>query len=451
MSSKKNAMTTQTLQAPDEAAQTTAKTEEKKSDLYFERAKKVIPGGVNSPARACKSVNSNPLFIEKADAAYIYDVDGNEYIDYVGSWGAMILGHKHPRVMEALEDAIRNSTSFGAPTLAEVELAELVCKLMPSIEMLRLVNSGTEACMSAARLARAHTGRSIIVKFDGCYHGHSDSFLIKAGSGVATLGIAGSPGVPDELAQLTLSLPFNNLGAVEKAFKEHKEKIAAVFVEPIVGNAGLILPTEGYLAGLRELCNSHGALLVFDEVMTGFRVAAGGAQEKYGIKPDLTCLGKIIGGGLPVGAYGGRKDIMEKIAPQGDVYQAGTLSGNPLAVSAGLAQLKALQDPGIYTRLEEATRKLAEGIQEIGKKAKAGIQVSHVPGMLTVFFADKPVFDFESAKKADTEKFARFWQELVKRGIYWPPSQFEAAFVSLEHRNAEIDRTLQQIKEALSS
>ena len=424
------------------------KAEESKSERYFERAKKVIPGGVNSPARSCKSVNSHPLFIDRADAAYIYDVDGNEYIDYVGSWGAMILGHKHPRVMEALEDAIQKSSSFGAPTLHEVEFAELVCKLIPSIEMLRMVNSGTEACMSAARLARAFTGRSLIIKFDGCYHGHADSFLIKAGSGLATLGISGSPGVPEEFAQLTLSLPYNDLGAVEKAFKEHKNKIAAVFIEPVVGNAGLITPTDGYLAGLRELCTANGALLVFDEVMTGFRVALGGAQEKYGIKPDLTCLGKVIGGGLPVGAYGGRRDIMERVAPSGDVYQAGTLSGNPLAVRAGMAQLRVLQHAGAYAVLEERTKRLAEGIQEIGKKAK--IQVSWVPGMLTVFFCDKPVYDFESAKKADTEKFAKFWQELIKRGVYWPPSQFEAAFVSFEHRNCEIDKTLAAIKEVLS-
>jgi glutamate-1-semialdehyde 2,1-aminomutase len=290
----------------------------------------------------------------------------------------------------------------------------------------------------------------MIIKFDGCYHGHADSFLIKAGSGVATLGISGSPGVPDAFANLTVSVPFNNLGALEKAFKEYKNQIAAVFIEPVVGNAGLITPTEGYLAGVRELCTTHGALLVFDEVMTGFRVALGGAQERYSIKPDLSCFGKIIGAGLPVGAYGGKREIMERIAPCGDVYQAGTLSGNPLAVRAGLANLKALQRPGLYKQLEERTAQLADGISEIGKKAKAGIQVAHVPGMITVFFTDKPVIDFESAKKANTEKFAKFWQELVQRGIYWPPSQFEAAFLSLEHRNAEIEQTLAAIKEVLS-
>jgi len=442
-------MTTPTLTVAEQPKDNETKSQ-RKSEKYFERAQKVIPGGVNSPARACKAVHATPVFIDRADGAYMYDVDGNEYLDYVGSWGALILGHKHPRIMEAIEDAVRLSTSYGAPTLAEIEMAELVGKIMPSIEMLRLVNSGTEACMSAARLARAFTNRSMIVKFDGCYHGHSDSFLVKAGSGLATLGISSSPGVPEEISKLTISVPYNDLGALEKAFKEHKDKIAAVFVEPIVGNAGLILPTEGYLTGLRDLCTKYGALLVFDEVMTGFRVALGGAQAKYNVKPDLTCLGKIIGAGLPIGAYGGRRDIMERIAPVGDVYQAGTLSGNPLAVKAGLAQLKALQESNVHKHLEERTQKLAEGIQEIGKKTKTGIQVAHVPGMLTVFFNDKPVIDFESAKKSDTEKFAKFWQGLLQKGIYWPPSQFEAAFVSTEHRNRELDATLDAIKEVLS-
>ncbi len=441
-------MTTQTLPAPENTS--ADKVHQSKSEKYFERAEKVIPGGVNSPARACKAVDSKPIFIDSADGSCLIDVDGKEYIDYVGSWGAMILGHNHPKVMQALEDAIQQSTSYGAPTLAEVEYAELICKLMPNIEMLRLVNSGTEACMSVARLARAFTGRNMILKFDGCYHGHADSFLVKAGSGVATLGIAGSPGVPEELAKLTLSVPYNDLAAVEKAFKEHKDQIAAVIIEPIVGNSGLIVPTDGYLAGLRELCTAQGVLLIFDEVMTGFRVALGGAQAKYSIKPDLTCLGKVIGGGLPVGAYGGRRDIMERIAPLGDVYQAGTLSGNPLAVKAGLAQLRALQDPGTHAILEEHTKRLAEGIQEIAKKSKVAVQVAYVTGMLTVFFNDKPVIDFESAKKSDTEKFAKFWQELIKKGIYWPPSQFESAFVSMEHRTVVIDKTLAAMREVLS-
>lgn len=421
-----------------------------KSESLFERAQKVIPGGVNSPARACKAVGATPRFMQRADAAYIFDVDGNAYIDYVGSWGAQVLGHKHPRVMEAIEDALQCSTSFGAPTQAEVELAELVTRIVPSVQMLRLVNSGTEACMSAIRLARAFTGRQLVIKFDGCYHGHADSFLIKAGSGVATLGIAGSPGVPDELAKLTMSIPFNDLAALEKSFKEQKDSVACVIVEPVVGNSGVILPTEGYLTGLRELCTRYGALLVFDEVMTGFRVAAGGAQQKYEIKPDLTCFGKIIGGGLPVGGYGGRRDIMERVAPVGDVYQAGTLSGNPLATAAGLAQLRVLQAPGQYERLEAKTKQLAEGISEILKESKEKAQVVWTCGMLTVFFTDKPVIDFASAQKADTDRFAKFWGKMLDRGIYWPPSQFEAAFVSLEHGRKEIDETLAAVKQALS-
>lgn len=448
MSSKKIAMTTPTLSAAEDAKVQA----DPKSAKYFERACKVIPGGVNSPARACKAVEAaNPVFFENADGPYLYDIDGREFLDYVCSWGAMVLGHKHPRVMEAIEDAVRMSTSYGAPTVAEVELAELICKLMPSIEMVRLVNSGTEACMSAARLARAFTGRNLIVKFDGCYHGHADSFLVKSGSGPATLGISGSPGVPDQIAALTLSLPYNNLEAVEKAFKEHKDQIAAVFVEPVLGNSGLILPAEGFLSGLREACTANGALLVFDEVMTGFRVALGGAQEKYKVKPDLTCLGKVIGGGLPIGAYGGRKDIMERVAPCGDVYQAGTLSGNPAAVKAGLAQLRVLSEPGLYTQLEEQTKKLADGIEELAKSAKAPVQVVHTAGMITVFFNDKPVVDFESAKKSDTQKFARFWQALLNKGVYWPPSQFEAAFVSLEHRKSEIESTLEAMKDVFST
>ncbi|MBY0357811.1 MAG: glutamate-1-semialdehyde 2,1-aminomutase [Candidatus Obscuribacterales bacterium] len=421
-----------------------------KSEKLFERAKKVIPGGVNSPVRACKSVKSNPLFISRADGAYLFDVDGVPYVDYIGSWGAMLLGHKHPRVMEAIEDAVQLGTSFGAPTEKEVEVAELISRLVPSMELVRMVNSGTEACMSALRLARAYTKRSMVIKFDGCYHGHADSFLVKAGSGLATLGISSSPGIPEELTKLTLSLPYNDLSVVEKAFKEYKNKIAAVFIEPVVGNAGLIMPAEGYLSGLRELCTDNGALLVFDEVMTGFRVARGGAQEKYNIKPDLTCLGKVIGGGLPVGAYGGRREIMEKVAPSGDVYQAGTLSGNPLAMSAGLAQLKVVQSPTVYERLEAKTKHLADGISEIVKKTKTQAQVVYTSGMICLFFTSKPVTDFESAKNCDTDKFAEFWQGMIQKGIYWPPSQFESAFVSLEHGKYEIETTLAAIKEVLS-
>lgn len=421
-----------------------------RSQQLFERAQQVIPGGVNSPVRACKAVNSHPIFMSRADAAWMYDVDGNAYVDYVGSWGAMILGHQHPRVMEGVEEAIRSSTSFGAPTLLEIEIAELVLKMMPSIEMVRFVNSGTEACMSAIRLARAFTKRPMVIKFDGCYHGHADSFLIKAGSGLATLGISSSPGIPDELSKLTLSLPFNDQNALQQAFKEHKDKIAAVIVEPIMGNAGLIVPNEGYLSAMRDLCTANGALLIFDEVMTGFRVAAGGAQQKYKITPDLTCLGKVIGGGLPVGAYGGRKDIMQRVAPAGDVYQAGTLSGNPVAMAAGLAQLRVLNTPGAYEQLEQKTARLAEGIREIVEKSKVDAQVLHVTGMLGVFFTSKHVTDFESAKSCDTERFAKVWQALLQNGVYWPPSQFEAAFVSLEHGNREIDATLAGFKAALA-
>ncbi len=341
----------------------------KKSHRLFERAKQVIPGGVNSPARSCQAVGAMPVFIKGADGAHIYDVDGESYIDYVCSWGPMVLGHKHPQVMEAIEHALAHGTSFGAPCPAEVEMAELICKTMPSIEMIRMVNSGTEATMSALRLARAYTNKSMIIKFDGCYHGHADSLLVKAGSGLATLGIASSPGVPEELIKLTISLPYNNLDAVKKAFKEKKD-IAAVIVEPIVGNSGLILPQPGFLEGLRELCTANGALLIFDEVITGFRVAVGGAQELYKIKPDLTCLGKIIGAGMPVGAYGGKREIMEMIAPLGNVYQAGTLSGNPLAMAAGLAQFKALQSPLPYKMLEANTSRLAEGLKGLAKKVR---------------------------------------------------------------------------------
>ncbi len=421
----------------------------KKSHRLFERAKHVIPGGVNSPVRSFLAVGHTPVFIKSADGAYLTDVDGESYIDYVGSWGPMVLGHKHPYVMEAIEYAMANGTSFGAPCPAEVEIAELICKTMASIEMIRMVNSGTEATMSAIRLARAYTDKSTIIKFDGCYHGHGDSFLINAGSGLATLGIASSAGVPEALAKLTISLPYNNLESVLAAFKEHKD-IAAVILEPIVGNAGLILPKPGFLEGLRELCTKHGAVLIFDEVMTGFRVSKGGAQELYKIKPDLTCLGKIIGGGLPVGAYGGKKEIMEMVAPLGKVYQAGTLSGNPLAMAAGLAQLKLLQSPLTYKMLESNTNRLADGLKTI-KSKKVPLQVVHTNGMITVFFTKEPVTDLQSAKAADTEVFAKVWRHLLKEGIYWPPSQFEAAFISTVHSKHDIDKTIQAFETAITN
>lgn len=420
-----------------------------RSQALFERAQERIPGGVNSPARACKAVDSDPIFIERADGSIMVDVDGNEYIDYVGSWGPMILGHRHPRVLEAIEEALMRGTSFGAPCRSEVELAELVCEFMPSIEMVRMVNSGTEATMSAIRLARAFTGRDMIIKFDGCYHGHADSFLVKAGSGLATLGLASSPGVPAELLKMTISLPFNNLDEVRKAFDENKDAIAAVIVEPVVGNAGVILPAKGFLEGLADLCREHGCLLIFDEVMTGFRVARGGAQELYEIKPDLTCLGKVIGAGLPVGAYGGRKEIMEMVAPRGEVYQAGTLSGNPLAMSGGLAQLRVLKDRRNYDRLKDMTDRLVEGIKKGASDAGVHVSIASVCGMLSVFFMKGEVTDFESAKKSDTELFTRVWKMLLEKGVYWPPSQFEAAFLSLMHTPADLEKTIRAFAETL--
>lgn len=421
-----------------------------RSQRLFEKAKQFIPGGVNSPVRACKSVGADPIFIERADGAHMFDVDNNRYIDYCGSWGPMILGHRHPRVLEAIEDTLQLGTSFGAPCRQEGELAELICHIMPNIEMVRMVNSGTEACMSAIRLARAFTKRSMIVKFDGCYHGHGDSFLIKAGSGLATLGISSSPGVPEELSKLTISIPYNDTDALQKVFKEHGDKIAAVIVEPVVGNSGLIVPIDGFLTSMRELCTKNGALLIFDEVMTGFRVALGGAQELYKIKPDLTCLGKIIGGGLPVGAYGGRKDIMEMVAPLGPVYQAGTLSGNPLAMAAGIAQLRALQAPHTHEQLAAKTKQLAEGLESLAKKAPVPIKVVHVPGMIGVFITNGNITNLAEAQKCDTEAFARLWRGLIERGVYWPPSQFEAAFISLVHSRRDIDDTLKAFEESLA-
>lgn len=412
------------------------------------RAEAVIPGGVNSPARALKAVGADPIYFDRGDGPYLFDVDGNRFIDYVGSWGPMILGHCHPRVLEAIESTVAHGTSFGAPCRQEVEMAELVCQLIPSIEMVRMVNSGTEATMSAIRVARAFTKRDIIVKFEGCYHGHGDSFLAKAGSGLATLGISSCPGVPEEATKLTITIPFNDLDAVKKVFKEHSKEIAAVILEPVVGNAGLILPQDGFLKGLRDITEKEGALLIFDEVMTGFRVALGGAQARYEIKPDLTTLGKIIGGGLPVGAYGGRKDIMKMIAPSGSVYQAGTLSGNPLAMAAGLAQLKMLQQPETYVKLNNKTELLAKGLTAIAEK-KGGMRVAHITGMITVFFTDKEVIDFETAKKSDTDKFAKVWRKLAEKGIYWPPSQFEAAFVSTVHSSKDIEETLKAFEESV--
>ena len=407
------------------------------SGELFRRAQAVIPGGVNSPVRAFRGVGGDPIFIARGEGSHIFDVDGNEFIDYVGSWGPLLLGHRHPAVIRALEEALEIGTSFGAPTGREVELAEEIRDAVPSIEMARLVNSGTEATMSAIRLARGFTGRDLTVKFEGCYHGHVDSLLVKAGSGMATLGIADTQGVPRAFCDTTIALPFNSVDALEQAFKAHGANIASAIVEPVVGNMGCVPPAPGFLPALREITARHGALLIFDEVMTGFRLARGGAQELYGIRPDLTTLGKVIGGGLPIGAYGGRADIMRRIAPSGPVYQAGTLSGNPLAVSAGLAMLRHIQaHPGIYAQLESRGARLASS-------APAGVTVNRVGSMFTFFFTDQPVTDYESAKRSDTARFGRFFRLMLERGIYLAPSQFEAAFLSAAHSEADIDRTIE--------
>jgi len=420
-----------------------------RSKEYFKRALKSIPGGVNSPVRACKAVKADPIFFERGEGAYLIDVDGNRYIDYVCSWGPLILGHAHPEVIGSIYFASKKGTSFGAPTWQEVELAELIKNSITSIEKIRLVNSGTEATMSAIRLARAYTGRKKIIKFEGCYHGHVDSLLVKAGSGLATFGIPATPGVPEELTSHTLNLPFNDFSAVEKAFLEYGKEIAAVIVEPIPGNMGVVLPENGFLEFLREITQKYEALLIFDEVITGFRIGPSGAQGKYGINPDLTCLGKIIGGGLPVGAYGGKEEIMNLVSPEGPVYQAGTLSGNPIAVAAGIATLKELLKPGTYERLEYISEKLERGIREVLKELKLPYQINRAGSMLTLFFTEKEVKDFQSALTSDTEKFAIFWQKMLEEGIYLPPSQFEAWFVSLSHGEKEIEKTISAIYKVL--
>lgn len=412
-----------------------------RSEALFERARKVIPGGVNSPVRAFRSVGGTPPFIVRGEGASLFDADGNSYLDYVGSWGPLLLGHRHPAILAALEDALRCGTSFGAPTERELELAEAICEAIPSVEMVRLVNSGTEATMSAIRLARGYTGRQMILKFEGCYHGHVDSLLVKAGSGVATLGIPDTAGVPSSFADTTIAAPYNSLEAVEHAFRKHGDRIAAVIVEPVAGNMGCVPPARGFLQGLRALTAQHGTLLIFDEVMTGFRLSYGGAQQLYGVQPDLTTLGKVIGGGLPVGAYGGRADIMAHVAPSGPVYQAGTLSGNPLAVAAGLATLRYLRNhPEIYGDLERRTAELAAA-------APAGVTVNRVGSMFTFFFTDQPVTDYASARRSDTGRFARFFHFLLERGIYFPPSQFESAFLSAAHTDEDIRRTAEAIRD----
>ncbi len=424
----------------------------KQSRNLQKRAEQLIPGGVNSPVRAFRSVGSEPPFLIRGEGAHVWDADGNRYIDYVGSWGPLILGHAEPSVIEAVVQAARNGTSFGASTPTEAELAALVIEAFPAIEKVRFVSSGTEATMSAIRLARAATGRKMIVKFEGCYHGHSDALLVKAGSGVATLGIPGSAGVPEEFVEFTLALPYNNEGAVEEAFSKFKGQIACVIVEPVVGNMGCVLPTPGYLQALRLITARDGALLIFDEVMTGFRVAFGGASELYNVKPDLTTLGKIIGGGLPVGAYGGSAKLMDMIAPIGPVYQAGTLSGNPLAMAAGIAtlcQLKANREQ-FYRQLDEMSGKLVAGVVTAAKEAGVAMTANRVGSMFTFFFTDKQVKDWETAATCDTAKFGRFHGAMMDAGVWLPPSQFEAAFLSIAHTQGDIDDTLAAAREALA-
>src|SRR5437867_11894493 len=421
------------------------------SESLFAAAQRLIPGGVNSPVRAFKGVGGSPFFVDRAEGARIVDVDGRSYIGCLGSWGPLILGHAAPAVVEALGETARRGTSYGAPTAQEVEMAERIGRAVPSMEMLRLVSSGTEAAMSAIRVARGATGRDLIIKFDGCYHGHADSLLVKAGSGGATFGIPDSAGVPAALAALTLALPFNDLGAVSRAFDARRGEVGAVLVEPVAGNMGVVPPAPGFLAGLRELCTRHGALLVFDEVITGFRVAPGGAQALYSVRPDLTCLGKIIGGGLPVGAYGGSRELMSHVAPLGAVYQSGTLSGNPLAVAAGLASLRALEDPAAYDRLERLGALFQRGITEAAAAAGIPVAVNRVGSMLTAFFSDGPVTDYLSARRADTARYARFFHGMLERGVFLAPSQFEAAFVSLAHSDTDIAFAARAAADALAA
>lgn len=414
-----------------------------KSTELFSRAKKTIPGGVNSPVRACRSVGCDPVFIDSAEGAILRDADGNEYLDFVSSWGPMIHGHSHPEVVAAIQEAAVKGSSFGAPTLAEIELAERVSDAFTSIEKVRFVNSGTEATMSAVRLARGFTGKKKVVKFDGCYHGHADSFLVKAGSGVITLGIPGSPGVPDAIVENTISIPYNDIATLEKTLLDDSLDIACVILEPVAGNMGCVPPEPEFLKAVRRLTKERQIVLIFDEVITGFRLAYGGAQEYYGIAADLTCLGKIVGGGLPVGAYGGRKDIMDCIAPDGDVYQAGTLSGNPLAMAAGIATLKLLKEPGFYQRLEEKAAGFADQLEEVARRCGMPTVLNRVGSLLTVFFTDQPVRDYNSAMEADTERYAIHYRQMLSKGIYLAPSQFEVAFVSAAQSSLDLGRCVE--------
>jgi glutamate-1-semialdehyde 2,1-aminomutase len=415
----------------------------KRSILLYQKALEVIPGGVNSPVRAFKAVGIQPTFVDRAKGSKIWDVDGNEYVDYVGSWGPMILGHAHPKVVALLKKVIQKGISFGASTALEVELASKVKKAFPSIELVRMVNSGTEAVMSAIRVARGYTGRDKILKFEGCYHGHGDSLLVKAGSGAMTFGIPDSLGVPKDLAKDTLTAHFNDLESVKSLVRQYPEQIACIIVEPIAGNMGVVLPETGFLEGLKKICGGEGIVLLFDEVITGFRVAFGGVQERYNIKADLTCLGKIIGGGLPVGAYGGKRIIMEKVSPLGGVYQAGTLSGNPVAMTAGIATLNLLRSKKVYQDLEKKTSTLAESISEVAEEKGIPLSINCTTGMFTPFFTDGPVRDYRTAKMSSTKRFSQFFIEMMKQGIYLPPSQFEAWFLSLAHTQKDLNKTIE--------
>jgi len=421
----------------------------KKSITLYRRALGLIPGGVNSPVRAFKAIGIPPVFIEKAKGSKLWDVDGNEYIDYVGSWGPMIVGHAHPKIVSVLKRVAPKGTSYGAPTPLEVELASEIKKAFPSMEMVRMVSSGTEAVMSAIRVARGYTGRHKILKFEGCYHGHGDCLLVKAGSGAATFGIPDSLGVPEDIAKHTLTAPYNDLERVKNLVIQHPDEIACIIVEPIAGNMGAVVPERGFLEGLRRICDENGILLLFDEVITGFRVAYGGAQELYGIKADLTCLGKIIGGGLPVGAYGGKEKIMERVAPLGAVYQAGTLSGNPMAMAAGITTLQILKTKKIYKDLEKKTGYLVEKINECAEDRGLPVTINHATGLLTLFFTEGPVRDYATAKMSNTKRFAQFFIEMLEHGIYLPPSQFEAWFISLAHTQKDLDQTLEACDKAL--
>jgi len=420
------------------------------SEKLFQRAQQVIPGGVNSPVRAFGSVGGTPVFFESGSGSVLRDADGNEYVDCVGSWGPLILGHAHPEVVEAVTKAVGRGTSYGAPTEAEVELAEIVTMRMPSVERVRLVSSGTEACLSAIRLARGFTGRDAIVKFDGCYHGHGDSFLIKSGSGALTLGVPSSPGVPASLAGLTHTARFNDVDAVAALFERHPGEIAAVIAEPVAGNMGTVPPLPGFLEGLRELCDRYGALLILDEVMTGFRVAPGGAQERYGVRADLTTMGKVVGGGLPVGAFGGRVEILKMLAPEGPVYQAGTLSGNPLATAAGIATLRALERPGVYEELERKASRLEAGVQKAIAASPLPLCFQRVGSMGTFFFARGPIESLDSLAEVGTDLYGKFFHGLLKRGVYFPPSQYEAFFISLAHSDDDVDRIVKAIEKSLA-